>query len=96
MIVGNGVPNALVGDGFCNDETNNAACNYDGGDCCSYEISKDYCSECNCYLKETCVLGILPKSVGDGFCNDETNIQGAKIDLNRNSIQDQTSIQILT
>ena len=29
----------LVGNGFCNDETNNAECNYDGGDC------KYYCFE---------------------------------------------------
>ena len=25
---------AFVGDGFCNDETNIAECDYDGGDCC--------------------------------------------------------------
>jgi hypothetical protein len=25
---------ALVGNGFCNDETNNPDCNHDGGDCC--------------------------------------------------------------
>ena len=24
----------IVGDGLCNDETNDAECNYDGGDCC--------------------------------------------------------------
>ena len=28
----------LVGNGFCNDETNNADCNYDGGDCCGPDI----------------------------------------------------------
>ena len=32
--VGDGIPNVLVGDGFCNDETNIADCKYDGGDCC--------------------------------------------------------------
>ena len=31
---GDGVHNALVGNGYCNDEYNNADCNYDGGDCC--------------------------------------------------------------
>ena len=25
---------AFLGDGVCNDETNNAECSYDGGDCC--------------------------------------------------------------
>ena len=48
--VGNGVPNALVGNGFCNDDTNNVECNYDGGDCCE-NVKTDYCSECNCYLQ---------------------------------------------
>ena len=24
---------ALIGNGFCNDETNNADCEFDGGDC---------------------------------------------------------------
>ena len=25
---------SLIGDGFCNDETNNVECNFDGWDCC--------------------------------------------------------------
>ena len=58
---------SLVGNGICNDETNTAVCNYDGGDCCLEFTSKD-----NCHLKETCRAGFHP-SVGDGFCNDETN-----------------------
>ena len=32
-------PPSLVKDGFCNDETNIAACNYDGGDCCGPDVS---------------------------------------------------------
>jgi hypothetical protein len=28
------VSHAFVGDGVCNDETNIAECDYDGGDCC--------------------------------------------------------------
>ena len=38
----------LVGDGFCNDWTNNEACNYDGGDCCKLPVNKDLCSNCEC------------------------------------------------
>ena len=38
---------ALVGNGFCNDETNNADCNYDGGDCC-VNVNTDSCTDCNC------------------------------------------------
>ena len=63
----------LVGDGLCNDETNTRVCNYDGGDCCLDLINTDHCSECNCYRPGACVAGSIPDSVGDGFCNDETN-----------------------
>ena len=38
----------IVGDGFCNDETNNAECNYDHGDCCLSNMNTDHCSECAC------------------------------------------------
>ena len=34
--------------GYCNDETNNADCNYDGGDCCLSSPNTDLCSECVC------------------------------------------------
>ena len=37
----------MVGDGICNDESNNPECNYDGGDCC-VNVNTDSCSECNC------------------------------------------------
>ena len=64
---------ALVGNGFCNDETNNVDCNYDGGDCCVLNASTNYCSECGCHLIETCAAGYHPL-VGNGFCNDDTNV----------------------
>ena len=44
-----GCPNVVfVGNGFCNDETNIAECNYDGGDCCLMNVNTYSCSECNC------------------------------------------------
>ena len=70
---------ALVGNGFCNDETNNADCNYDGGDCCVVNINTDSCSECICHLIETCAAGYHPL-VRNGFCNDDTNIAGCDYD----------------
>ena len=39
----------LVGNGYCNDETNNEGCNFDGGDCCLNCINTDQCSDCVCY-----------------------------------------------
>ena len=37
-----------IGDGYCDDVTNNQYCNYDGGDCCGATINTQYCSECQC------------------------------------------------
>ena len=70
----------LIGDSYCNDESNNANCNYDGGDCC-VNINTDYCSDCTCFHFENCVVGFIPDVVGDGFCNDETNNVNCYYDL---------------
>ena len=69
----------LVGNHFCNDETNNVNCSYDGGDCCSPSINYDYCSNCTCYFLESCAIGSHPL-IGDGYCNDETNIEDCSFD----------------
>ena len=39
----------MIGNGYCNDETNTADCNYDGGDCCLFSPNTDHCSECKCF-----------------------------------------------
>ena len=44
-----GMFNSLVGDGFCNDGTNNAGCLFDGGDCCGNCANTDLCTECTCH-----------------------------------------------
>ena len=62
----------MIGDGYCNDETNNVNCNYDGGDCCSININSEKCTDCICHQLETCAAGNHP-SVGDGYCQDEFN-----------------------
>ena len=33
-----------IGDGYCNDENNNAGCHFDGGDCCGVNINTQYCN----------------------------------------------------
>ena len=74
--------NALLGNGFCNDVTNNPECNYDYGDCCG-AINTDYCYECICYfnnINDSCAAGSPPSTVGDGFCNDENNVQDCLFD----------------
>ena len=37
------------GDGYCDDDNNNAGCDFDGGDCCGDNVKKEFCSECRCY-----------------------------------------------
>ena len=37
------------GDGFCDDENNNAGCDFDGGDCCGLDVKKNFCSLCQCH-----------------------------------------------
>ena len=39
----------ILGNGFCNDEANIAACSFDGGDCCKICINSEFCTECLCY-----------------------------------------------
>ena len=62
----------FVGDGFCDDESNNKACNYDGGDCCGECVVKVACSECVCLVDDT-GNGFTNPLLGDSVCNDETN-----------------------
>ena len=69
----------LVGDGFCNNETNNFNCNYDGGDCCGSCINTDYCTVCQC-LSGNNGFGVVNPLIGDGFCNDETNTEACMFD----------------
>ena len=41
--------NDWIGDGECDDATNNAECGYDGGDCCGDDVETDFCNECICH-----------------------------------------------
>ena len=38
----------LVRNGYCNDQTNNAECNFDAGDCCGPCANMEQCSDCQC------------------------------------------------
>ena len=40
---------SAIGDGICDDFTNNYYCGYDGGDCCLEYSIKAICIECACY-----------------------------------------------
>ena len=51
----------LIGNGICNDETNNAECNFDGGDCCGECINTDHCVECVCHAGSAPTLDLSCK-----------------------------------
>ena len=74
-----------VGDGFCDDATNKEICEYDGGDCCTIFVNVEHCRTCICHEDgrrhaeigmTTTAEGPCPIQhyVGDGFCDDETNV----------------------
>ena len=69
----------MVGDGFCNDKTNNPDCNFDGGDCCGSCVNTEHCSECQC-LGGVTGNDILNAFIGDGYCQDEINIADCMYD----------------
>ena len=63
-----GCPNvAFVGNGFCNDETNIAECNYDGGDCCLINVNTDSCSDCNCLATGVITSPGFPENYDDNL-----------------------------
>ena len=70
----------MIGDGFCNDETNNPDCKFDGGDCCGLCIVRNQCSQCTCLQSDVTEHKIMNVLVGDGYCNDETNQPNCNFD----------------
>ena len=69
----------MIGDGYCNDESNNPECGYDGGDCCGSCINTDYCTYCIC-IGNTFSNRVANALVGDGHCNDEMNTAECNFD----------------
>merc|ERR1712004_273651 len=61
---------------------NNAACNFDGGDCCdnnrpNWDFS---CTACECLEPSCKSLGGIEHWVGDNFCDDQNNIPACQFD----------------
>ena len=44
---------SFVGDGYCDDDTNNNDCEFDKGDCCGSLILTQYCHFCECIQYST-------------------------------------------
>ena len=66
------------GDGYCNDENNNEACFFDGGDCCNTGIFLSNCTECKCFEDVTrggaLILTMLYEYARSKIFNEEFNI----------------------
>ena len=69
----------LVGDGYCNDESNTIQCDFDGGDCCYTCVSKQFCIDCKC-LAENEDKELNYPLIGDGYCQDEINNAACNFD----------------
>jgi hypothetical protein len=69
----------MVGDGVCNDESNNPECSYDGGDCCSNPDG--YCDDVKnneaCFFDggDCCGSNVNGNQgwIADGWCDDINN-----------------------
>ena len=79
--ISNSIPLAWKGDKTCDDDNNNAGCDWDGGDCCGANNYK-YCKKCQCRdctfaaKSDACTKNIKGKCglkdyVGDGVCDDQ-------------------------
>ena len=80
---------ALVGDGYCNDETNIAACNYDGGDCCYNScIVTNKCTNCSC-IGDILDEEIKNPLIGNGECNGAIDIEECNYDDDDCAVLDQ-------
>ena len=77
------------GDGYCDDDNNNAGCDFDGGDCCGDDVNTRYCKECECKEKLTTTTTTTEAAPGrcgeeawkgDGLCDDFNNNPGCDFD----------------
>ena len=73
---GSACQDAWIGDGHCDDDNNNAACSYDGGDCCGDDVSMSYCSVCQCLdpgYQAPASSACQDAWIGDAQCDDDNN-----------------------
>ena len=75
-----GISNPLVGDGYCNDITNNVECVFDGGDCCGSCVNTKFCTRCECIMKEFDPDHVSNGFITDGICHDDTNNANCNFD----------------
>merc|ERR1711899_88817 len=66
-----------IGDDYCDDELNNAACEFDKGDCCNNSKPNwdHYCTVCQCLQTGSTTAPCTGNKnwIGDNYCDDELN-----------------------
>jgi len=69
-------------DNHCDDNNNNAGCNWDGGACCSNNgpVSTNYCTECKCLDPNAAGVCGSPGYANDNHCDDNNNNAGCNWD----------------
>ena len=65
--------NAWVGDGFCQDLTNNEECDFDGGECCGSCVNTKYCNDCKCVGEQIGEVADNNAFFSNDNCQDELN-----------------------
>ena len=76
-----------IGDNYCDDENNNAACQFDGGDCCQESPAAgwdNYCNACECLEQQTTTTE-APEE------NDETPSEADSTDEGKESVSEEGS-----
>ena len=70
----------LVGDGYCDDEANNAECDFDLDDCCDQESDRNSCTNCTCWVDNDQLVKFNDQlchdfsfALGDGICDMDYN-----------------------
>ena len=61
-------------------DNNNAACNWDGGDCCGNNVNTQFCTACECLDPAEQGGCESPQWEGDGYCDDGNNNAGCSFD----------------
>ncbi len=79
-----------VRDGVCDGPNNYVACDWDGGDCCTFFVDRSNCDKDTCVCHKTLqihnqptdqnCLGVDLHTLQDGICQDENNVQDCFFD----------------
>ena len=74
-----------MGNGVCNEQTNNVICEFDGGDCCN-PLSYYLCEDCPCYPASTTVTTQPECIFGPKICGNTVGLENSSMYPNHTMI----------